>query len=229
MRSRWAGPLIAVFIAGGVALVLLSNLNLQGRGPGPVSPSAAPQEARPAPAPKAASPGLVEHPIGEVEKGEPYALRITTVWLPSVEWDGPKIVAGTDVIHLEADVQATARNPHGFAKGAFIPYMKISYSIIPDGGGPALTGELSPMVAVDGPHYGATVTLPRAGHYRLVLDVRPPSSGGMGRHYDPVSGVAAWWAPFTAEFDWDYRPAASPSREDDVGKPTDRAAGAGRL
>jgi uncharacterized protein involved in high-affinity Fe2+ transport len=200
--------LIALFIAGGVAMVLLSNLNLPHSGSSPPArpPAVEGPKATPAPAPSAVNPGLVEHPIGEVEKGEPYALRITTVWLPSVEWDGPKVVAGTDVIHLEADIQATARNPHGFAKGSFIPYLMMGYQITPEGGGQVIAGDLVPMVAVDGPHYGASVSLPKPGKYRLVLDVRPPSSGGMGRHHDPVSGVAEWWKPFTAEFEWDYQP-----------------------
>jgi uncharacterized protein involved in high-affinity Fe2+ transport len=206
--------LIALFIAGGVAFVLLSNLNYPAPGARPTiqPPAVAAPKATPAPAPSGVNPGLVEHPIGEVEKGEPYALRITTVWLPSVEWDGPKVVAGTDVIHLEADIQATARNPHGFAKGSFIPYLMIRYKITPERGGPAIAGDLVPMVAVDGPHYGASVILPKPGKYRLVLDVRPPSSGGMGRHHDPVSGVAEWWKPFNAEFEWDYRPNAPAGR-----------------
>ncbi|HWE38336.1 MAG TPA: iron transporter [Isosphaeraceae bacterium] len=212
MRNRWAGPLIALFITGGVALVLLANLNYPAPGARPTSSPPAVEGPKGTPATSAVNPGLVEHPIGEVEKGEPYALRITTVWLPSVEWDGPKVVAGTDVIHLEADIQATARNPHGFAKGSFIPYLTISYTITSEAGGPAITGDLAPMVAIDGPHYGAGVALPKPGKYRLTLNVRPPSSGGMGRHHDPVSGVAEWWQPFTAAFDWDYRPDAPGGR-----------------
>jgi uncharacterized protein involved in high-affinity Fe2+ transport len=34
--------------------------------------------------------------------------------------------------------------------------------------------------------------------------VDPPSKGGMGRHSDPVTGVAPWWEPFSVTFDWDY-------------------------
>ena len=61
-----------------------------------------------------------------------------------------------------------------------------------------------PMVARDGLHYGASLTLPKAGAYRLTYAIEPPSAGGLGRHSDPVTGVAPWWAPFEVTFDWDY-------------------------
>src|SRR3954447_5583532 len=37
--------------------------------------------------------------------------------------------SGPDVIHLEADVHATADNVHGFADGAWIPYLTIAYTL----------------------------------------------------------------------------------------------------
>ena len=69
-----------------------------------------------------------------------------------------------DLIHLEADVQATEGNPNGFAKDEFVPYLKISYTISPAGGGPPVhQGELIPMVARDGLHYGANIAMPGPG------------------------------------------------------------------
>ena len=38
----------------------------------------------------------------------------------------------------------------------------------------------------------------------LSYRVEPPSAGGLGRHSDPVTGVAPWWEPFEVEFEWDY-------------------------
>ena len=62
------------------------------------------------------------------------------------------------------------------------------------------------MVAKDGLHYGASVAMPKPGQFRLTYAVEPPSVGGLGRHSDPATGVAAWWAPFSATYEWDFQP-----------------------
>jgi periplasmic iron binding protein len=206
--KRWAGPLITSFILLGVVLILLMNLDLgHSRAPSvvedapksPVSPVLGPKPA-----------GFREYPIGEeVEKS---GIRVSAVWLPPIAMDGLGH-AGADVIHLEADVKATEGNPNGFALGEFVPYLKIAYEILPAAGGAAVqTGELLPMVASDGLHYGASVAMPKAGEFRLVYSIQPPSVGGLGRHSDPVTGVAPWWPPFQATFDWDYPGPPAPSK-----------------
>ncbi len=105
---------------------------------------------------------------------------------------------GSEVIHLEADIKATEGNPHGFAKDEFVPYLKVHYTITPTtssggAGVPMREGDMIPMVARDGLHYGASVPMPTAGSYRLTYRVEPPSAGGLGRHSDPATGVAPWW------------------------------------
>jgi periplasmic iron binding protein len=208
---RWAGPLVTLLIVGGVALIVALNLNLNLTPARPSSsatsgPTTTPRESAP-PAP--ASPGIKpagfrEYPIGdEVLKDH---MRIAAVWLPPIAMDGmPAMSAGGDVIHLEADIHATEGNPNGFAKDEFVPYLKIHYAITPAGGGAAIhEGELLPMVARDGLHYGASLEMPKAGAYRLTYRVEPPSAGGLGRHSDPVTGVAPWWQPFEVVYDWDY-------------------------
>ena len=113
----------------------------------------------------------------------------------------------TDLIHLEADVKATQDNPNGFAKDEFVPYLKIAYSVVPAKGGSAIEkGELSPMVAWDGLHYGANILMPKPGDYRLIYEIEPPSAGGLGRHSDPATGVDPWWKPFQAVFSWTVEP-----------------------
>ena len=113
--------------------------------------------------------------------------------------------AGSDVIHLEADIHATEGNANGFAKDEFVPYLKIRYAITPaDGGAVIHQGPLMPMIARDGLHYGASLAMPKAGVYRLIFSIEPPSMGGLGRHSDPITGVAPWWEPFELAFDWDY-------------------------
>jgi uncharacterized protein involved in high-affinity Fe2+ transport len=220
---RWAGPLVTFVVVGGVALIIALNLNLAPPRPASTTPSdsGAPvlvPETTPAPLPGAAPTpaGFREYPIGEGEVLKNH-IRIAAVWLPPVAMEGMLASPAGDggaVIHLEADIHATEGNPNGFAKDEFVPYLKIRYTIAPASGGAAIhQGELAPMVARDGLHYGASVLMPRAGAYRLTYEIEPPSAGGLGRHSDPVTGVAPWWAPFEASFDWDYPgpPTATPT------------------
>jgi uncharacterized protein involved in high-affinity Fe2+ transport len=194
LSRRWLGPLVAALIVGGVAAVLLMNLETRRSSTAPPAASSAPGPGVPA--------GFREYPIGDEQ--ERNHMRIRAVWLPPVEVEGLPALRGDDVVHLEADVHATKGNPNGFAEYEFVPYLKIAYEIVPRDGGAAIKGEMIPMVAADGLHYGASVSLPRKGSYRLIYRIQPPSAGGLGRHHDPVTGVAAWWTPFEVEFDWDY-------------------------
>ena len=206
MLRRWAGPLITILIGGGVALLLVLNLNLSTPGqPSTDGPqSAAPPAPVPSTAAKPADLDFREYPIGdEVVKNQ---MRIAAVWLPPIAMEGmPALPAGGDVIHLEADIHATEGNANGFAKDEFVPYLKIRYAIAAaDGGAVIHQGDLMPMIARDGLHYGASVAMPKAGAYRLTFSIEPPSAGGLGRHSDPITGVAPWWEPFEVAFDWDY-------------------------
>jgi uncharacterized protein involved in high-affinity Fe2+ transport len=215
--KRWAGPLITALILAGVGLILVLNLELGGPrvstqvgAAGATPPASTPPLTPPAAGARPKPAGFREYPIGEeVERN---AVRVAAVWLPPVQMDG-QALGGSDVIHLEADVKAAENNPNGFALGEFIPYLEIAYTIAPAGGGPPLhSGKLMPMVAADGLHYGASVAMPRAGRYRLTYAIKPPSAGGLGRHSDPVTGVAPWWPPFEAAFDWDYPGPPAPGK-----------------
>ena len=76
-----------------------------------------------------------------------------------------------------------------------MPYLVVHYAIEPlDGGGKAgsaepIRGTMMPMVARDGLHYGASIEMPKAGHYKLDLCDRaafgrrtgPPRRPGHGR------------------------------------------------
>jgi uncharacterized protein involved in high-affinity Fe2+ transport len=207
---RFAGPLITVLILGGVVLIVVLNLDLKGAStpavPSPTAPSgadAAAQAPATAPAPGSLKPaGFREYPIGDpVERNH---MRIAAVWLPPIAMAGMPASAGADLIHLEADIHATEGNPNGFALDEFIPYLKVAYKVVPAGQEkPIHQGQLLPMVASDGLHYGASIAMPRAGAYRLYYSIEPPSDE-LGRHVDPVTGVAPWWAPFEVSFEWDY-------------------------
>ncbi len=155
------------------------------------------------------APPFREEIIGEAIREEE-ALEIAAVYFPAVAMEGMDLPVSDHALHLEADVRATGSNPNGFALGQFIPYMRVGYTIRPEAGGETLVGELLPMVARDGLHYGATIVLPGPGNYRLTYSVAPPSHGGLGRHSDPVTGVGPWWKPFEVSWDWSYAPRQAP-------------------
>jgi uncharacterized protein involved in high-affinity Fe2+ transport len=186
----------------GVGLILLFNLNPSGT----IRPQSQPKPdvVTPLPTPPGKLGGK-ECPIGdEVLKNH---MRIAAVWLPAIQMAGMEGQGASDVIHIEADIHATEGNPNGFARDEFVPYLKIAYKIVPTGGGaPVDHGEMMPMVAADGLHYGASIVMPKRGSYKLIYEIKPPSAGGLGRHSDPATGVAPWWEPFEASFLWDDCP-----------------------
>jgi uncharacterized protein involved in high-affinity Fe2+ transport len=209
MLQRWIGPIMVLLILGGVALILVLNLNLKGTNPpqavssgaGPVSSPGSPAQPS-GPSPRRPA-GFREYPIGDgVERN---GMRIDAVWLPPVQMDGMPGAVPSDMIHLEADIHATEGNTNGCPKDEFIPYLTVHYAIVPEGGAAKsvepIRGTLMPMVARDGWHYGASIPMPKPSRYRLTYTIEPPSAG---RHVDPVTGVDPWWKPFDVTFDWDY-------------------------
>jgi uncharacterized protein involved in high-affinity Fe2+ transport len=212
MLQRWIGPLMVLVILGGVAAVLILNLDLKGTNP-PTSAAAGPDRK---PDPSAASSAgasssrvqrpvdFREYPIGdEVERNQ---LRIAAVWLPPVQMEGMPGPAASDMIHIEADIKATEGNKNGCALNEFVPYLTVHYAIVPEAGRAKsvepIRGTLMPMVARDGWHYGASIAMPGPGRYKLTYTIEPPSAAG--RHSDAATGVDPWWNPFEVSFDWDY-------------------------
>jgi uncharacterized protein involved in high-affinity Fe2+ transport len=115
---------------------------------------------------------------------------------------------GPNTVHLECDIHSMKGNDNGFAVGDWIPYLTIEYEIVDmntDAMKPVLKGELMPMIAKDGPHYGATIAMPGVGRYKLLYRIYPPSKNGFGRHTDSVTGVAEWWKTFECTYAWDYK------------------------
>jgi uncharacterized protein involved in high-affinity Fe2+ transport len=155
----------------------------------------------------AAAAYALEVPIGKPQLRS--GMEIAAVYLQPVpmEPDGMmRRVADSD-IHLEADIHAQSDNKNGFADGAWMPYLGVKYEITKQGGVQVLTGELMPMVANDGPHYGDNVKLLGPGKYRLKLMIEPPGSSAathFGRHTDKETGVGPWFKPFALEYDFTY-------------------------
>ncbi|CZE47162.1 iron transporter [Campylobacter geochelonis] len=146
-----------------------------------------------------------EHPIGDpVEMNN---MEIAAVYLQPIDMEpkGIDLAPSLSDIHLEADIHATKGNPNGFGEGEWIPYLKIAYELKNTDNGKIKTGTLMPMVASDGPHYGANLKMDGGvGNYELKFMIDNPEKQGFGRHADKATGVAKWFAPFTASYTFKY-------------------------
>ncbi len=136
-------------------------------------------------------------------------LEIGAVYLQPVkmEPDGMMMKVEQSDIHLEADIHAVKNNPNGFAEGDWIPDLVIKFELTKAGSNFKRTGELMPMVASDGPHYGDNVKLDGPGKYKLKLSVLPPSANPhvhFGRHVDKETGVAPWFKAFDLNYDFTF-------------------------
>jgi uncharacterized protein involved in high-affinity Fe2+ transport len=116
----------------------------------------------------------------------------------------PNMAHGDDVIHLEADVHATADNVYGYPDGAWIAYLTIAYTIEKQGTSWKSSGTLKPMTAKDGPHYADNVKMDGPGTYKVTYAFKPPEANGFLRHTDQETGVPAWWQPFSESFTFTY-------------------------
>ena len=146
-----------------------------------------------------------EYPIGKPKTVA--GMEVAAVYLQPIEMEPPGMMraAAESDVHLEADIKAVKGNPNGFPKGSWVPHLTIRYELTKLDGGASQKGDLMPMVANDGPHYGDNVKLSGPGKYKLTLTVSPPSASGhgaFGRHVDKETGVAAWFKPFTVDYEF---------------------------
>jgi len=201
LNRSWAGPAITGLIVLGVVAILATNFQTSGT-PKPAKVTELATAAPPVGA------NVQENPIGDpITRNH---VEVAAVWLAGVTMDGMPSMGG-DVIHLEADIKSTADNPNGFAKSEFVPYLKVKYALTDVSAGKTVdSGEMMPMIASDGLHYGASIAMPKPGSYRLTYHIEPPSAGGLGRHVG-AGGVAPWWEPFDASFDWTVEPKTAPA------------------
>lgn len=149
----------------------------------------------------------LEYPIGEPQFGG--GMEVAAVYLQPIEMEpaGMMLAADKADIHLEADIHATKDNVNGFANGDWVPYLEITYELTKDGK-TVSRGPFMGMVASDGPHYGDNVKLDGPGVYQLTYRIAPPASSGhmamFGRHVDKETGVAPWFEPFEAKYEFTY-------------------------
>ena len=148
-----------------------------------------------------------EYPIGKPRTVA--GMEVAAVYLQPIEMEPPGMMraAKDSDIHLEADIKAVKGNKNGYTKGAWIGYLKVSYELTKLDDGQTLKGELMPMVANDGPHYGDNVKMPGPGKYKLKFTVAPPSEAPgvhFGRHVDKETGVGAWFQTFSVEYEFTF-------------------------
>ncbi|MDE2166288.1 MAG: iron transporter [Alphaproteobacteria bacterium] len=111
---------------------------------------------------------------------------------------------GSYDVHLEADIHAQKGNKNGFGPGDWIPYLGVTYRLEKLGSDWKTFGAFMPMVANDGPHYGANVKLDGPGKYRLTYRIMPPPYQGFYRHTDKETGVDEWWSPFSVTWEFPF-------------------------
>jgi periplasmic iron binding protein len=149
--------------------------------------------------------GGKEYPIGKPKTFG--GMEVAAVYLQPIEMDPPGMMreAKDSDVHLEADIKAAKDNKNGYAQGDWVGYLGVSYELTKDGDTNVLKGELMPMVANDGPHYGDNVKLLGPGKYKLKLSVTPPGMNShFGRHVDKETGVAPWFEPFSVEYEFTF-------------------------
>lgn len=144
-----------------------------------------------------------EYPMGKPKMIG--GMEVAAVYLQPIEMEPAGMMrdAKDSDVHLEADIKAAKDNKNGYAEGDWVGYLGVSYELTKDGDSQVLKGELMPMVANDGPHYGDNVKLLGPGKYKLKLSVTPPGAH-FGRHVDKETGVAPWFDPFTAEYEFTF-------------------------
>ncbi len=154
-----------------------------------------------------ASAFAAEYPIGKPQIA--HGMEVGAVYLQPVkmEPEGMMKKAEESDVHLEADIHAVKNNTNGFAEGDWLPYLKVGFELEKVGSGKKISGDLMPMVASDGPHYGDNVKLMGAGKYKLKFIIMPPSMNPhahFGRHIDRETGVAPWFKPFELNYEFTY-------------------------
>ncbi len=201
MEHRIGLAVAAAFFAV-IGIFIYMNLRNPAQAPSSSFPSGVSPDGAQASKDGAASMAGFENFIDRTERN---GMQITAVWLPPIQMEGKLLPEDENIIHLEADILALPGNPNGFSAGAWIPYLPVKYELDPaDPGEDTLRGEFLPMVAKDGPHYGATISMPAAGKYRLTYKIGNPGQKGFGRHSDPITGVGEWWEPFEVQFEFNY-------------------------
>ncbi|MEM0427333.1 iron transporter [Escherichia coli] len=151
-------------------------------------------------------PGFVFKGSGAGDPVTQNEMEVASFYLQRINMDprGMGLPAAKADVHLEADIHAVEGNKNGFGAGEWIPYLTISYTLVNNDTGEKQEGTFMPMVASDGPHYGANIKMMGVGNYKVTYHIEPPSKAGMHRHTDSETGVGRWWKPFDVSYEFKY-------------------------
>jgi len=155
-----------------------------------------------------------EIPIGEPKEIREAWLEVAAVYLQPIEME-PAVHQGRQLyltreksdIHLEADIRALRGSKQGFREDEWVPGLTVRYTLRNLDAGQEQSGILHPMVANDGPHYGANIKMMGLGNYKLIYFVEPPgrlAEAPVQQGFGRVSAVASWWKPFQVEWAFKY-------------------------
>ena len=152
-----------------------------------------------------------EHPMGPAQEVE--GMEIASVYLQPITMDKQMgLPADQAEAHIELDIHATKDNGNTFAEGWWVPYLTINYKLdkIDNRTKKVIasqSGELMPMVASDGPHYGSNVKLMGPGLYRIKYRIQPPSDNKhieFARHIDKETAAPEWFKPIDLEWQFPW-------------------------
>ena len=152
----------------------------------------------------------VEYPIGSPQNVA--GMEVAAVYLQAIDMEpeGHMRKAADSDIHLEADIHALANNPNGFPEGFWVPHLLVRYELTKVGSNETIKGDMMPMVASDGPHYGNNVKLKGPGKYKVRFTIYSPGAkenaagAHFGRHTDRATGVRPWFKPVETEWEFTF-------------------------
>ena len=113
-------------------------------------------------------------------------------------------------LFLQCYVNANADNKLGYPSGAFVSGLLLEFEILDAEGGVAAAGRFQPLNAVDGPCYGANLSL-KSGTYSVRLVMHSPQQSGYALITDAKTGpektFSDWFAGGSVEITrggWTY-------------------------
>ncbi len=154
--------------------------------------------------------GFQEYPIGDDVEVPEAGFKVAVVYFQPVSMEpaGMGLTPAKSDIHLETDIAAIEGNNTGFGVAEWIPYLTVHYKLTKKGTGEVIEGNLMPMNASDGPHYGANVKMKGAGTYDVAFTIDSPLRQNYMLHVDKETGVEGrfWEKPIVLHWDFDYIP-----------------------
>ncbi|GMA98881.1 iron transporter [Pelosinus sp. IPA-1] len=154
--------------------------------------------------------GFQEYPIGDDIEVPEAGIKVAVVYFQPVPMEpaGMGLTPAQSDIHLETDIAAIEGNTTGFGVGEWIPFLTVHYKLTQKGTGKVIEGNLMPMNASDGPHYGANVKMKGAGTYDVAFTIESPTRQNYMLHVDKETGVEGrfWDKPITLHWNFDYVP-----------------------